>query len=233
MPGVKIGNRVVLCLKRILAGVSSWVACGAGIAFLAAMFLGSMTLVRLSESLVHRDGDALPAEKRYVRPVADGLRMSRHGIYGRDLVSCDSCRIEKRRHGPFSFGGSNLLVVENLAVTLLPNGESFPVEDVAQCPSGIAQRIGISKDLLQAHNVPLKFSGVKIRKLGVGRLSPDGKTVTNIFTAKEAETSWRGLELRSCVVMSPDGEAENVGKATLVMKDNDMRLLWGGREMKL
>lgn len=212
---------------------SSWVACGAGVAFLLAVFIGGKSLLYFSESLRLDGGGDVSAAKRYVRPVAEGLKMSQHGMYGVDLVSCGSCLIEKRRHGPLSFGGSNVLVMEDLSVTLPPNAKKGTAFVDATGPRKIVQRLGVTKNFLSSQNIPMKFSGLRIRKLGVKRLAPDGKTVTPLFAAREAESSNLGLNLRDCAVTLPSGEVKNVAKATLAVKDDSMRLVWHDGEMKL
>lgn len=226
-------------MGNVLSCKSSWTICGAGVLFLLSVFLGCRALLSLSDAMLIRGDKPVQSGKRYVRPVAEGVRMSRHGIYGVDLVSCGSCRIEKRRRGPLSFGGSNVLVMEDLSVTLpsvsksSSKGGTSHADDAPSSPRDVAQRLGLTKDFLSTHNVPLKFSGLNITKLEVGRLDEDGKTVTRLFGARAAESCRGGLDLRGCAVTLPSGKVANVGRAMLAITDNAMRLVWRGGEMKL
>ena len=62
------------------------------------------------------NGHGAKTSKRFSRELAADVSLRRHGVYGVDFVLCGSCWIEKLKHGPFTFGGLNVLVLKDLAV---------------------------------------------------------------------------------------------------------------------
>lgn len=71
----------------------------------------------------HVDAENLEGRKRYEYDLAEGFRL-RHSKFPVDSVFFKSCRIEKMRKGPLTFGGFNVLQVEGLELNLpFPNAE--------------------------------------------------------------------------------------------------------------
>ena len=187
------------------------------------------------------DGANLKVEsvraKKYVRTLVEGLRVSKNGVYGIDFVKCGSCRLEKMRKGPLTFGGFNVLAIEDLQVVLPSEAE---VAQNVQNEKGlgrpesysIAKRLGISDGFLSSHEIPFKFSGLRINLLAVNRLSDDGKGVEKVFAAEKAEAVRGGLSLSGCTIFRSRTKGEFVGKAMLSKSGSGLCLAWRGGEMK-
>ena len=103
-------------------------------------------------------------QKTYRRTLAEDLRVTREGVYGVDFVKCASCRLEKRKKGPLTFGGLNVLVMEDLSI-VMPREEEHHKEtpEVDKTPRGIARRLGISDEFLSSRGMPVRFSGLSRR----------------------------------------------------------------------
>ena len=176
--------------------------------------------------------------KVFKRTLVEGLRVSRHGVYGVDFVKCGACRLEKRKRGPFTLGGMNVLVLEDLEV-VLPKDETADGGGTSAGGGGgaegdsraVVRRLGISDGFLAKQGLPYKFSGVRVSNLAVGRLT-ESNTVERAFSARAGEAKRGGLALSGCVVFSGGAEA-HVGHATLVMSSGRLRLVWQGGEMDL
>ena len=78
--------------------------------------------------------------------------------------------------------------------------------------------------------LPFKFSGVKISNLAVGRLE-GSNAVARVFSARSGEAKSEGLALSGCRIERADGGAEDVGRATLVISNGRLRLVWPGGDM--
>ena len=176
-----------------------------------------------------RDGSV----KVYRRTVAENLRVTRRGVYGVDFVKCGSCRIEKRKRGPLTFAGLNVLVMDDLSIVLPPREERDDErEATGDSPRDLARRLGVSDGFLSGRGMPLKFSGLRITGLTVNRLA-DGNKPELLFSAKTAEAVRGGLTLHGCTVAQPSGKTESVGKAMLIRSKKSLRLTWSGGEMDL
>ncbi len=178
-----------------------------------------------------------PAAKTKVfkRQLMEDLRVTRHGIIGVDLVKCRSCRLEKRKKGPFTFGAMNVLVLEDLEVVLVPDDDAQADTPKADSPDAddsraVVRRLGISDGFLAKRGLPFKFSGVKISNLAVGRLEGTN-TVVRLFSARSGEAKSGGLALSGCRIMHADGKEEDVAHANLAISNGRLRLVWPGGEM--
>ena len=172
--------------------------------------------------------------KVFKRALAEDLRLTRHGVYGVDFIRCGACRLEKRKRGALTFGGFNVLVLEDLSVVLPPDG----VEKEADAPPhhgddsrSVVRRMGISADFLAGRGIPVKFSGVRVSKLEVNRLEGTNMVV-RVLTARRAESVHDGLALTECrLFRGGDDAGELVGKARLKLADGKLRLTWSGGDL--
>ena len=175
-----------------------------------------------------------PRPKVFKRALAEDLRLTRHGVYGVDFVRCGACRLEKRKRGALTFGGFNVLVLEDLSVVLPPDETE---KEPGATPRGdegarsVVRRMGISEDFLSGRGIPFKFSSVRVSKLEVNRLE-GSNTVVRVFTASGAESVREGLSLTGCrVFRGRDDAGELVGKARLKLTGGKLRLIWPGGDL--
>lgn len=200
---------------------------------LALLVLGASLLLRRCD--FGKDFAGTRRAKVYSRTLAEGMHVSRHGYYGIDFLRCGSCRLEKRKRGPLTFGGLNVLEIDDLHVVLPTKGEVSNEADAPDDRSGpraMARRLGVSDGFLASRGIPLKFSGLHIRTLSVNRLSDDGKSTDRVFVAQSAEAVIGGLSLSGCTVFNASGDGEYVGDAMLSKSGGDLCIAWDGGEMK-
>ena len=182
-------------------------------------------------------GSGLPAapearSKVFGRTIAENLRVSRHGVYGVDFVKCRSCRLEKRKRGPLTFGGLNVLVMEDLSIVIPPEEGEKSADVADDSPRSLVRRLGVSDGFLTGRGLPIKFSGLRISNLEVSRLA-DGNRPEMLFSARKAEAVRGGLALHGCTVAQPGGKTKSIGKAMLIRSKKNLRLTWSGGEMDL
>ena len=175
-----------------------------------------------------------PRKKVYRKTIAEDVKISQHGIYGVDLVSCKSCRMEKMKKGIFTFGGMNVLVLDELAVVLPPGemlqGDGTSRKDGARA---LARHMGMTDGFLASQGMPNRFSGLKINGLSVSRLV-DGNRVEKAFEAQNAEAVRGGLKLKGCMVYGDGGNAvRSVSGAMLARTNGKLCLSWDGGKMDL
>ena len=193
---------------------------------------GTLFALRYVDSGLNRPKQA--QAKVFRRTLVEDLRVTRHGIRGVDFIRCGACRIEKRKKGLFTFGGMNVLVLEDLSV-VLPEVEEKdePPEKGDDDVRGIVQRMGVSDGFLKERGIPMKFSGLKISNLSVGRLDETNRPYA-VFAAKSAEAVRGGLRLSRCIVYERETKSPvSVTGAMLVRVGNKLRLKWNGGEMGL
>lgn len=177
---------------------------------------------------VHVDAENLEGRKRYEYDLAEGFRL-RHSKFPVDSVFFKSCRIEKMRKGPLTFGGFNVLQVEGLELNLpFPNAEGEYLSGTNEIlrassqiglPESVRTCVGLGKG---------KFSAIQIKGLTVNRIA--GETVSPVFSASYAKSKGKSLELSECTVLK-NGRSNEVGKATLFLRP--ARLVWNGGKLDL
>ena len=200
------------------------------------LILGAMLLL-LVGLLSDRIGSALnrhPAnfardtsndrKKTYTVELASGLDY-RLGAYPETrLLHFDECRIEKRKHGGFSFGAFNVLVIDQLEITLPPLAKRlFDGRPEGVGFAGIASRKQVEKTFQRLLTQYPRFSSVRVNGLSVGRVDPlsgNGKGgIEKILTARTAETGTRGvLNLSSCEFLAEGGERIRCRNAELSLE---------------
>lgn len=174
--------------------------------------------------------------KVFKRDLAEGVRIGKKGLYGIDVIRCGRCRLEKRRRGPLTFGGLNVLVLENLRVVVPGDsdvkawGENDAPSDVEEnSPKQTLAAIGLSDSFLKTQGVVPRFSGVRLEGLEVCRL--EGTNIVTTFMAAHGKVIREGLKLQRCRVRTPGG-FEFVEDALLQVKPR-LRLSWNGGAMDL
>lgn len=199
-----------------------------------ALFVLLIGLLPLALRELPREEKEPRKPKVYTRVLGEDLRVTRRGLYGIDVLRCGACRLEKRRRGPLTFGGLNVLVLEDLHVVL----PEAPVKETAQgaepADTATAEEIlgnmGVGRDFLRAHGVSWRFSGLRVERLAVSRL--EGTNVVEVFAASAGEAKRDGLHLRECAIIS--GVASNVVEDAVLKVKPALRLCWrGNHEMHL
>ena len=201
---------------------------GGTVGFLS-LVAGAIAIAVLSNT-DRRSEEARP--KVFRRTIAEGLRVTRRGAYGVDFVKCRSCRLEKRKRGLLTFGGLNVLVLEDLSIVIPPEEGEKSADVADDSPRSLVRRLGVSDGFLTGRGLPVKFSGLRISNLEVSRLA-DGNRPELVFSARKAEAVRGGLALAGCVIVRSTGERENVGKAMLKKAKKKLRLSWRGGELDL
>jgi len=161
--------------------------------------------------------DLTPAPEKGKAPVrtqdlAEGVRLSRHGLYGVDLVSIGKAHMRKLRKGPFSIGAINELVLEDVSLALpeeiwregIGNREKGVGEGEGEekgegrretGPKKMLTRLGIKTDNLRMGGRMPRFSALVIRNLRVARL--EGTNAVPWFAAEHGEAKREGLSLEN------------------------------------
>ena len=174
-------------------------------------------------------------EKAFRTTLAENLRVMRSGMSGVDFVKCGTCRLEKRKRGPITFGALNMLVLEDLSVVLPADGAVDGAADDGgdgDGALGVVRHLGVNDGFLTSRGIPYKFSGVRVVRLAVSRLVHE-TDVRPVFRAEKAEAVRGGLELSKCEVVTASGEMGSVGRALLTKKGRRLHLAWRGGEMEI
>lgn len=196
------------------------------------LFIGGWVVLTLRDFDSASLGQPSPRrEKAYRTTLAENLRVMRSGMSGVDFVKCGTCRLEKRKRGPITFGALNMLVLEDLSVVLPPDGAADDGGD-GDGALGVVRHLGVNDGFLSSRGIPYKFSGVRVVRLAVSRLVRE-KDVRPVFRAEKAEAVRGGLELSKCEVVTASGELGAVGKALLTKKGRRLHLVWRGGEMEI
>lgn len=164
--------------------------------------------------------------KVYGRDVAEGMRVWNPKA-GVDSIRFESCRVEKLKSGPITFGGLDVLCINGLVVNL-----PFPdEEDERDETQGAKNTIdGIPKSLLHKAALPFeRVSSIRVKGLAVNRI--EGRSEVPVFAADEMRNRGRSLILTNCRVFE-DGKTNLVRKATLTMTPSPV-LAWNGGERRL
>ena len=152
-------------------------------------------------------------EKNYSQLIAEGVRYRDCEMLGVDRFAFKRCRIEKRRSGGVTFGGFNVLVVDDLTVTFDATFKSCKEEEMGS-QNALAHAL-IRSQGLSARRV----SGMRIDGLTVNRCVSN--KVERLVFAKLAESGngvSKGLRLHTCTVGNSDEAGAQVPEAHLVLR---------------
>lgn len=195
-----------------MAVIGKWMV---GVGFLLLVGLIAMTPFALDNLDDPRTGKVPIHVKVFQRVLGKDLRVSRRGVYGVDFLRCGSCRLEKMRREPFTFGGLNALVLEDLHVVLPEEAWSFQNPQSSDTSAReILKGMGVGDSFLRAQGVNWKFSGLRVERLEVSRLEGTN-TIPFIMSSGGAKRD--GLHLSDCAVISQTG-TNRVGDAVLMVK---------------
>lgn len=164
------------------------------------------------------------------RGVAEDVSVRKHGYYGIDFIRCGSCSIEKRKLGPLTLGGFNVLVLTDLSVVIPREEDQTTAASDETTAMELANRLGVTRELTGAQGVPFKFSGLRVEGLRIATLD----AATNVcprLVAASGEAARDGLHLRGCAIIR-DGKTNAVDRAVLKVKP-DLCLVWSAGELKL
>ena len=150
---------------------------------------------------IHRELEMPRSVKSFRRDLAEDVRIGRHGVFGVDFVCCGKCFLEKRRKGVLTFGGLNVLVLEDLKV-VIPPADTAKTNAVAEGISAreIASRLGVDNSFLGTRGVGFRFSGLRIAGLELAHL--EGTNVVQDLSASRGEATPDGLHLRDCGIIN-------------------------------
>lgn len=220
---------------RISSSKSKFFGLLAGVCIILSFFtLGSSFVLRRFDP-AHGN---VNRSKVYQRTLVEGLRVSRHGCRGVDFVECGSCRVEKMRKGPLTFGGVNVLAIDDLKVVMPPKGDGWNPSTARSdgkhsAARDIARRLGVSDGFLKDNGLPLKFSGLRVKSLAVNRLHDYDSQPEKVFCAASGEAVRDGLSLSGCTVFVNNPDGEFVGKAMISRSGDGLRLSWRGGELDI
>lgn len=165
--------------------------------------------------------------KQFARTFAEGVRVDHPDAPEADLLRCGACRIEKLRKGPFTLGGVNVLVLEDLQVTLsdsmAPREKPSDGDDRGPSAREVLGTFGSVDRFLSLQGVRGRFSDLRIERLEVLRL--EGTNAVPFFSAARGEACRDGLKLSKCSVASEEGVAPH--DALLRVRPRP-RLEWAG-----
>lgn len=207
-------------MKRIVAILTLCI----GVAVVLFMIPGWLDRIHLKPETHSRPS------KSFRLDLAEGVRIGRQGTYGVDFVRCGKCFLEKRRKGVLTFGGLNVLVLEDLKV-VIPPADTTKTNAVAEGISAreIASRLGVDNSFLGTRGVGFRFSGLRIVGLELAHL--EGTNVVQVLSASRGEASLGGLLLRDCGII--DGNRTNRVEEALLRFSPYLILEWEGGSRRI
>ena len=173
--------------------------------------------------------DSAKPTKVFARDVAEGMRVWNPKA-GVDSIRFASCRVEKMKSGPITFGGLNVLHFKGLVLNL-PFTDDEERETGGDAPQEPAESLaGIPKSLLRKASLPTyRVSGIVVDGVTVNKV--ENRAEVPVFAADELRNRGRTITLANCRVFD-GGRTNFVGKATLRMTPAPV-LAWHGGERRL
>ena len=174
--------------------------------------------------------------KRLSGTLAEGLsyRQSKESF---PRISCDACRIGKKKMGVFSLGALSTIEFDNLVVNIpsggmRPKRESAKVIDVVQCEKNQKEAV---KDIVGAFNLESvmsisrddmkrSFARIKINRFAINRM--DEKTLVPIVFVNTLQNRGRRIILNGVSVFR-EGSEKSIASAELIFKPR-IRIVWDG-----
>jgi hypothetical protein len=206
----------------------------------ALLLLGILGLFAVCFYGLHGIKPATRTSKTFAHDLADSVRIWDPKT-GLDCVRIKSCRLEKRKMGPVTLGGLNILILEDVVLNLpLPDDIATNLASSTSSPSGWGNH-GPASLRQKPQESPLGFlttiipkslraSGIRIGNLTVNRVGAN-RHVTPVFTAAELRNRGKALLLSGCRVVN--GTQTNfVGEGTLTFTPK-ARLSWNDGELPL
>jgi len=209
-----------------------WVIAGA--LFIVALMVAASVVATLKI-------DVSPTVEKARRPprtqeLAEGVKISQHGLYGVNLVTIGKAHMRKLRKGPFTIGAINELVLEDVTLALPEelwkgeekvkgegqgqerNGQPSNPQTSAKTMLG---RLGINAGNLKMGGKMPRFSALQVRGLRVSRLV--GTNAVPWFAAARGDAGRNGLELQGGFVI--ENGHTNAWKEALLVFEPSLMLL--------
>jgi hypothetical protein len=157
-------------------------------------------------------------------------------------ISCDACRIGKKKMGVFSLGAFSTIEFDNLVVNIPPGGmrpkrESAKVIDVVQCEKNQKEAV---KDIVGAFNLESvmsisredmkrSFAGIKINRFAINRMGEE--TLAPIVFVNTLQNRGRRIILNGVSIFR-EGSEERIVSAELIFKPR-IQIVWDGGSFDL
>lgn len=152
-------------------------------------------------------------------------------------ISCDACRIGKKKMGVFSLGAFSTIEFDNLVVNIpsggmRPKRESANVIDAVQCEKKQKDAV---KDIVGALNLESvmsispedmkrSFAGIKINRFAINRMGEE--TLVPIVSVNTLQNRGRRIILNGVSIFR-EGSEESIASAELIFKPR-IRIVWDG-----
>ena len=152
-------------------------------------------------------------------------------------VSCDACRIGKKKLGVFSLGAFNTIEFDNLVVNIpsggiRPKSESTNVIDTVLCETNHKD---VVKDVVEAFKLSSvmsisqkemkrSFAGIKINRFIINRMGSEN--LIPIVSVNELHNRGRRIILNGVSIFR-EGSEESIASAELIFKPR-IRIVWDG-----
>jgi len=138
--------------------------------------------------------------KQFSQIVAEGVSIKDYSQPKYERVRFRSCRIEKIKRGPFTFGAFNELVFDDVII-------NFPVL-TNRTSEGVSPKGDVTKHLGLPDTIPgvdnRGFSGLRINGLILNKCTSNG--LSHVLSAKKAEYGiGKTLQLRDCWLILEQG----------------------------
>ena len=174
--------------------------------------------------------------KRLSGTLAEGLsyRQSQESF---PRISCDACRIGKKKMGVFSLGAFSTIEFDNLVVNIpsggmRPKRESAKVSDVVQCEKNHKETV---KDIVGAFNLESvmsisredmrrSFAGIKINRFAINRMGEE--TLVPIVFVNTLQNRGRRIILNGVSIFR-EGSEKRIVSAELIFKPR-IQIVWDG-----
>lgn len=207
------------------------------ILLLTLAFFGSVGLVMWAVT-AHDSSDHRKVEGGYKKlsdTVAEGF-VYRSGCEPYPRVTCSACRVGKLKLGIISLGAFNTIEFDDLVINIpesIDNGTisgSYGIEGKeAREIDVLVQSLNLGPVMTMARVGARKFTGIRISKLWMNRMSSDG--LKPILTADILKNSGKRLVLCN-VVLHMDGHPMRMREAELKVNP-EVRVVWHGRSWNL
>jgi hypothetical protein len=175
--------------------------------------------------------------KRLSGTLAEGLsyRQSKESF---PRISCDACRIGKKKMGVFSLGAFSTIEFDNLVVNI-PSGGMLVKREESTNVSDTVQREKNHKDVVQdvvevfklesVMSISRKdkrrsFAGIKINRFAINRMGEE--TLVPIVSVNTLQNRGRRIILNGVSVFR-EGSEESIASAELILKPR-LRIVWDG-----
>jgi hypothetical protein len=153
-------------------------------------------------------------------------------------VSCDACRIGKKKMGVFSLGAFSTIEFDNLVVNIPSGGILFKREESTNVSDTVQREKkhkDVVKDVVEAfklesvmsisrEDMKRSFAGIKINRFAINRMGEE--TLVPIVFVNILQNRGRRIILNGVSVFR-EGSEERIASAELIFKPR-IRIVWDG-----